>query len=548
MKNGITKNLLTVLVLLCSVQFAFAQTAMDGSSLISYVLLAVVAFVLLGFVLSVADNMLAIEAKQTGADKTGKNLGLFPSMREIFRPKIAPYADRENVQVFNQGFDIMLEGVAEEEVIANPTVNTFAVRPPDFIGISPIPKVTVEVGDNVNAGDVLFFDKKNERIKYCAPVSGEIMAINRGEKRSISEVVILADKAVQHKTFGPFDFANGDRSELVDYLLESGVWPMIRQRPFNTVADPNDVPRDIYISTFDSAPLAPNLNLVVDGRETAFQRGLDVLKRLTSGTVHLGLSAYKDQQPHTAFTEATGVEKHWFYGPHPAGNVGVQIHNTNPLGPNDKIWTMGVQEVCTLGALFTEGRFNAERVVALTGDELNSRHYVRTYLGASIGDLINDKLDRPEDELRVISGDVLSGAKTSTKSYLGFHDDQITVIEEGDYYEPFGWLLPISPRPSVSGSLPNKLIPNFRYDANTNTHGEKRAFVVTGTYERMLPMDILVQPLMKAILVNDFERMEGLGAYELVEEDVALAEFACTSKQPLQQILRNGLEIMREQS
>jgi Na+-transporting NADH:ubiquinone oxidoreductase subunit A len=245
------------------------------------------------------------------------------------------------------------------------------------------------------------------------------------------------------------------------------------------------------------------------------------------------------------FTEAKGVEHRWFSGKHPAGNVGVHIHHTEPILRGDKVWTLGVQDVITLGRLFTEKRFNTERVVAVAGAELKAPKYVKTYLGAKVGDLVKDNL--ANDHVRYISGDVLSGEKKNEEQFLNVYDDQLTVVEEGDYFEMFGWLLPIKARPSVSRTFPNFLFPNLTFKADTNTHGEKRAFVVTGQYEAYLPMDIYLQHLMKNIIINDLERIEGLGIYELVEEDVALCEFTCTSKQPLQQILREGLDMMREQ-
>ena len=319
---------------------------------------------------------------------------------------------------------------------------------------------------------------------------------------------------------------------------------MIKQRPFGTIADPVDTPKGIFISTFDSAPLAPDQDFIVTGQGTAFQKGLDVLKRLTSGAVHLGLNARRDNAPSAVFTEAKGVEKHWFHGKHPAGNVGVQIHHISPIAGNDKVWTLGVQEVISIGRLFLDKKFDASRVIALTGAELESPAYVRTYLGANIGDLLGSTV---KEGVRFVSGDVLSGKQKRKEEFLDYGDDQVTTLREGNEYDMFGWLLPGGARPSTSKTFLSGLM-DISYVAETNTHGEKRAFVVTGQYEKVLPMDIYPQHLMKAILVNDFERMEGLGINELLEEDVALCEFACTSKQPLQQILRQGLEVMREQA
>lgn len=544
MKNGITKS--TILLSFLSIaQIASAQTGGEGESniLLLAIMLAVVV-VAFFLIIQVADNLMRIEAKNQGADGNDSNYSIFPAWSEIVRPKMADYAIDKNVTVLKAGHDILLEGQAEKwDTAVN--ANTFAVQPPNFLGISPIPKMEVAVGDSVVAGQVLFFDKKAPAIKHVAPVSGEIIAINRGQKRSIAEVVILADKEQQYGTYPDFDIINSSREELVDYLMEGGAWPFIRQRPFNTIPDPAVVPANIFISTFDTAPLAPDLNKVVEGKGEAFQAGLDILRKLTSGKVHLGLNAGADEMPSAIFTEATGVEKHWFHGKHPAGNVGIQIHHIAPVDTNRIAWTLDVQAVITLGNIFVEKRFNAERVVVLTGAELHEPKYITTKIGANIGDLLANNLK--DGNNRIVSGDVLSGTQKTTAGFLNAFDDQVTVLEEGDYYEPFGWLLPLSPRPTISSTYPNGFFPDLRFKADTNTHGEKRAFVVTGQYESVLPMDMYPQQLMKAILINDFERMEGLGIYELVEEDIALAEFACTSKQPLQKILRDGLNFMIEQ-
>lgn len=451
-----------------------------------------------------------------------------------------------SVVKLKKGFDILLKGEAAPEVREATDARTFAIQPGNFAGVSPIPKLFVEAGQEVKAGDPLFFDKGQPDVKYASPVSGEVVAINRGAKRAIAEIVILADKEIKYREIPAFDYEKSSREELVRFLMEYGAWPHIRQRPFNVLADVGDTPVNIFISTFDTAPLAPDLNLAVEGRGEAFQAGLNVLNRLTSGKVYLGLDARSGKTPSNVFTQAANVEKRWFNGKHPAGNVGVQIHHVAPIGANDKVWTLGVQDVITLGALFSERRYNASRIVALTGAELNQPHYVRTYLGAKFDELIKGNLK--QDHVRFISGDILSGEGKSADSYLNFHDDQVTVAKEGDYYEPFGWITPSRMRPTVSKTFFNFLAPSRRFEADTNTHGEKRAFVVTGQYDELLPMDIYPQHLMKAIITNDYEQIEGLGIYELVEEDVALCEFACTSKQPLQQILRQGLDLMHEQA
>lgn len=546
MKNQIFKVLSTMTILLAAMPLMAQGAGSTGSTLVITLIAAVVLLLVLGVVVRVADSLLAIEAKQSGIDEKGVNFTVLPSLTELLGTgRKVEVAGNHQAHVAQRGFDLLLKGEAAGAVKEASAVTRFAVQPPNFIGIKPIPKMLVEEGQVVKAGDPLFFDKASPDILYVAPVSGEVIAVNRGEKRSIIEVVILADREMKYRDLGGFDLESGNREALVQHLLASGAWPLIRQRPYNVIADPRDTPRDIFISTFDTGPMAPDLNVVVEGREAAFQRGLDALNRLTDGKVYLGLDGRGKATPAKAYTEAKGVEKHYFKGKHPIGNVGVQIHHISPIGSSDKVWTLGVQEVITLGALFTESRYNTERVVALTGAELNEPKYVRTHLGASLKELLSGNTG--EGKLRIISGDVLSGEQKAEDSYLNFYDDQVSVVLEGDYYEPFGWLLPLSPRPSISKTFPYTFFPNYKFRADTNTHGEKRAFVVTGQYEEVLPMDILPQHLMKAIMANDFERMEGLGIYELVEEDIAICEFVCTSKQPLQAILREGLDTMREQ-
>ncbi len=547
MKHGIIRSaLLAAMMGLATVASAQASQSQSANYLV-YILLAIAVLVFFALIVQVSDNLMAIEAREIGVAEPDHTFSVFPSWGEWFPGKKPDYVPAGRIVSLKRGFDINLEGGPKRQIDESKKPRTYGIQPGNFLGIMPIPKMLVEVGDEVKAGDPLFFDKKYPEIKFCAPVSGEVIEINRGDKRAITEVVILADKEFKYRSYAPFDLKTGSREDLVAYLVDSGFWPMLRQRPFNVLADPGEVPRDIFITTFDSAPLAPDLGVAVEGRSDAFQAGLDTLAKLTSGKVYLGLDARGEKPPSSVFLEATGVEKYWFKGPHPSGNVGVQMHHIHALALRDKAWTLDVQAVITLGTLMLDQRFDTERVVALTGAELKHPRYVRTHIGAKLSDLLAGNITE-EDHVRIISGDVLSGHKKEADQYLDFYDDQVTVIQEGDYFEMFGWLLPLKPRPSISRTFPNFLFPKMTFEGDTNTHGEKRAFVVTDDYERVLPMDIYPQQLMKSILINDFERMEGLGIHELVEEDVALCEFVCVSKQPVQQILRRGLDTIREQS
>lgn len=483
-----------------------------------------------------------IQAMRAG-EKDLSRYSIFPQISHWFSHKPKSYVGNAPVIKLTKGHDLALNGEPAENIINKP-VTRFAINASDFRGIAPIPKVIVEPGNEVKAGDPLFFDKHNTAVLFAAPVSGEVIEVNRGEKRAITTIVILADKEIKYKSFLPFDLSSATREQIVKYMCDGGVWPMIIERPFGTIASLEHVPDNIFITTFDSAPLAPNANFVIGGKESEFQKGLDVLSRLTGGKVHLGLNAKADSAPSKAFTQAQGVEKHWFEGKHPAGNVGVQIHHIAPIKKGGRVWTLGVQEVISIGALFLRARHEADRVIALGGTGLKDSGYIKSYVGASIGDLSQGLLN---DNSRIISGDVLSGKQETANGFLHFHDDQVSSIEEGNKEVMFGWAIPRI-MPSASGVFPNKIFGDVKFDANTNTNGEKRAFVMTGQYEDVLPMNIFPQALMKAILTKDVERMEGLGIQELAEEDIAICEFACTSKQPLQAMLREGLDMLKAES
>lgn len=439
----------------------------------------------------------------------------------------------------SRGFDIKLLGKPTPEHLDVPQPRLFALKPTDVVGIGPIPKLLVELGSRVLSGEPLFFDKGDPRVRFSSPVSGEVVEIRRGAKRAITEVVISADAEQEFNAFDRLDLATSSREAVVGLLLESGAWGLLKQRPFNTVADPDATPRDIFISCFDTAPLAPDHNILIKGKEAAFQNGLRVLAKLTSGDVHLGVGPDSSD----VFTKAEGVKTASFSGPHPAGNVGIQIHHVAPINKGDVVWTLKPQDVAIIGKLFSEGVFDAERTVALTGSETDRTGYFNTRIGASVDTLLSGRLKN--DRVRCISGNPLTGTQIAKDGFLGLYDDQITVIETGDRPEFLGWLVPSYKRPSLSRTFLSFLRPNKQYHVNTNNHGEERAYVMTNQYESVVPMDLYPQHLIKSILYSDFEQMEGLGIYEVVEEDLALCEFVCTSKQPVQQILRAGLDLVR---
>lgn len=536
---------LASLLILSSTMLNAQSTSNSDGDLMLYSVITVSVILVLWALSSVASSLMKNEAAKYGIDPETTNMGITPGISDLFTAKRPSFTKEGSYKSFAKGYNIKLKGDAKLEV-TQASVDRYGVRPADFRGMSPIPKVEVEVGQDVQAGDILFYDKKRPETKYVSPVSGEIIEINRGEKRSIANIIILADKKNSFKKFDVPSLDQCDRATLIAFMAESGLLACINERPFDVVPSIDSVPDNVFISTFDTAPLAPDSKMLIAGREIAFQKGIDVLAKLTKGKVHLGLDGRASSSSDNVFALMSNVEKHWFAGAHPAGNVGIHIHHTAPIKVNSKVWTLEVQDVATIGDMFLSHEYHADRVVALVGNEISNPSYIKTYKGASISDLLkNQKIG---ENARFIDGDVLSGKQCDIGGFISDKTDQVTVISEGNDFEMFGWLVPINPRPSISGTFPNFLYPNFKFEANTNMHGENRAFVETGQYESMLPMDIYPQHLMKAIMAQDIERMEGLGLTELSEEDVALCEFVCTSKTPVQSIVRKGLDMLEEQS
>ena len=434
----------------------------------------------------------------------------------------------------SKGLDIRLQGEATMQLADAPMASEYAVSPLDFEGLTP--KMLVKVGDTVEAGTPLFFDKKHPEILFTSPVSGTVAAVNRGEKRRILSVVVTADKEVSYKKYPVLDLASASREQIVELLLESGLWTMFVQRPYGVIASPSDMPKAIFVSAFDSAPLATDYRFALSEDHDALQKGFEVLGHLTEGKVHLSYDAY-GRAP-----QFNGVELHAFQGKHPAGNVGVQIHHIDPVNKGEKVWTLNIQDVAILGRLFLTGKVDMSRVIAVAGSCVAEPMYYRVIAGASIPSILNGKLSN--EHARVISGNVLTGRNVGKEGFLGVNANQITVIPEGDEYELLGWAMPRLQKFSVSRSYFSWLFPSRKYNLDTNLNGGERAFVMNDLYEKYLPMDVYPVHLIKACLANDLDKMENLGIYEVVEEDLALCEFVCPSKIEIQQILRNGINSM----
>jgi Na+-transporting NADH:ubiquinone oxidoreductase subunit A len=444
------------------------------------------------------------------------------------------------VYKIKKGLDIKLLGEAEKTIV-DLNAKRYAIKPPDFIGC--FPKMLVKEGDKVKTGSPVFFDKYRDNILFTSPVSGTVLEIKRGAKRKLLEVVIEKGGTEDFVDFGAGNVESLDRDALIDKMLKSGVWPVVRQRPYSTIADPKDSPKAIFVSAFDTAPLAPDFDLIAHGQGEAFQTGLDVLARLTEGKVHLNIDA--DNTVSKVFLNSGNVQINRFSGPHPASNVSVHANRIDPINKGEVIWYLGTQEVLTIGRLFLTGKFDAERIIALTGSEVKSPRYYKTRIGARITNMVSDNVN--PGNLRYISGNVLTGEKIERDGFVCFYDSVVTVIPEGDYYEFFGWILPGINKFSLSGTYPAKLFPKRKYRLDTNLHGGERAFVMTGQLEKVFPFDIYPMQLIKAILVEDIDLMENLGIYEIEEEDFALCEVIDTSKTNIQEIVRKGLDLMRQE-
>jgi Na+-transporting NADH:ubiquinone oxidoreductase subunit A len=443
-----------------------------------------------------------------------------------------------------RGYDIPLVGEAEKRLEQAPFSDLFAVKPADFPAI--MPKLVVEPGDEVLAGQALFYDKERPNIRFPSPVSGEVTEIVRGEKRRILEIRLLPDRETRYVGFPTVAVERLDRASVIQRLLDSNCWQYLRQRPFSIIADPVDVPKGIFVSGFDSAPLAPDWRFALSEEREALQTGLRALRVLANDKLYLGICDKGFGLSEADVGDAVPAENIYrFRGPHPAGNVGIQIHHIDPIQPGEKVWTVNVQDVVIIGRLFREGRFRPERVIALTGSCVSAPRYLRVWTGQRMGDILQGQLN--SEHCRIIQGNVLTGKTSSAEDFLSFYTNHITVIPEGDKPEFLGWLLPGFHKFSLSRTYFSWLWPKRRYQIDTNTHGEERAFVMSGEYERVLPMNILPTYLLKAIMARDVERMEQLGIYEIAEEDLALCEFVCTSKIPVQRIVAEGLEYMRKE-
>ena len=435
-----------------------------------------------------------------------------------------------------KGLDLPINGEAAQTTKKVIVPDVVAVKPTDFRGL--VPKLLVREGDKVLAGTPVLADKMSQNILFASPVSGTIAEVVRGEKRKLLEVRIKADAKQEYVDYGVKKVADMTAEQIKTALLESGLWPAITQRPYGIVANPETKPKAIFVSAFTTAPLAADSEFALGADFEHIQTAVKALAKLTDGGVHVSVNSAS-----SAFSKLQGVTLHTFEGKHPAGNVGVQIHHIAPIQKGETVWTVSLVMLAAIGKLFNTGKYDVRRKVAVTGPKVNGPAYVEAYPGISLKDL-KDFYNASEN-LRYISGDVLTGTNVGAEGFLGFFDNQVTILEEGDKYELLGWAKPVRcSQFSASRTYFSWLTPNKKYDMDTNLHGGPRAFVMNDLYSKVLPMDLYPVYLLKACLANDIDKMEKFGIYEVIEEDLALCEYVCPSKIYIQQIITDGIALM----
>ena len=437
-----------------------------------------------------------------------------------------------------KGFNLNLEGEADKILVDINPSKTFALKPDDFFATTP--KLLVKEGEKVEKGTPLFFAKENPRIHFVSPVSGEVTAVVRGAKRKILEVVITddgANKSVKHDIPALNDL---DAEQTKEVLLKAGAWPFITQRPYGTIARPEDTPKAIFVSTYTTAPLDVDYDFLLKNNKAEFQKGIDVLAKLSENVTVTADASFKGFFEKVTNADVVGVS-----GMHPAGNVGVQIHHLNPINAGERVWVVNPEDVVNIGALFATGEFSAQRTVAVVGSSVKNPQYYKATIGASIPALMETVKVEDEGQKRYINGDVLSGTATSPEGYLSYYNNVFSIIPEGNEYRMFGWLPFVDNNiPSMSKTSLSWLFGKRKAKVNTNLNGEERALVVTGEMEQVLPMDIYPMQLIKACMIEDVERMEALGIYEVVPQDFALVDYSSTSKLEAQEIIQQGIELM----
>ncbi len=438
-----------------------------------------------------------------------------------------------------KGLDLPINGTAAQNTKKVIVPDVVAVKPTDFRGL--VPKLLVREGDKVLAGTPVLADKMSQNILFASPVSGTVAEVVRGEKRKLLEVRIKADADQEYVDFGVKKVSALSAEQIKEALLASGLWPAITQRPYGIIANPETKPKAIFVSAFSTAPLAANLEYALNDQLANLQTAVDALAKLAGCKVHVCVNEANASA--TQFGKLQNVVLHTVSGKHPAGNVGVQIHHISPIQKGELVWTVSPVMLAAIGKLFNTGKYDVRRKIAVTGPKAINPAYVEGYPGISMKDV--KEFYNASENLRYISGDVLTGANVGAEGFIGFFDNQITILEEGNKYELLGWAKPFRTSLfSASRTYFSWLTPNKKYDMDTNLHGGPRAFVVNDVYGKVLPMDLYPVYLLKACLANDIDNMEKFGIYEVIEEDLALCEYVCPSKIYIQQIITDGIALM----
>ena len=446
-----------------------------------------------------------------------------------------------NVIKLRQGLDIKLAGGAEKRLFALSKSGRYALQPADFPGVTP--RVVVKEGDTVRAGDALFQNKACPEVKFASPVGGTVTAIMRGERRKVLYVEVTADGKQEAADFGKKDVSALDGHAVVSAMLEAGLFGFITQLPYAVSANPQTQPKAIFVSALRDKPLAADFEYELEGQEESFQTGLTALSKIAR--TRLGIGA---KQTADALVNARDVEVNVFDGPCPAGNVGVQVNHIDPVNKGEVVWTVDPTVVLFIGRLFLTGRVDMTRRVAFVGSEVEAPAYTDMIVGQELAGLLDHGV-RTDRKVRAINGNVLTGKPTSRDGFLGAYSSEITVIPEGDDADELaGWIMPRLKQFSVSRSYFSWLRRGVEYVLDARVKGGERHIIMSGEYDRMLPMDIYAEFLIKAILAGDIDKMEQLGIYEVAPEDFALAEFVDSSKLELQRIVREGLDLLRKEN
>ena len=444
-----------------------------------------------------------------------------------------------NVIKLRKGLTINLQGKAENKRIQLKSNGNYALVPDDFEGVTP--KVVVKEGDKVKAGDALFVNKQYPEVKFASPVSGTVREVVRGERRKVLCVRVEADAQQEFTDFGKKDVSKMDGKAVIDALLEAGIFGYINQLPYAVSTNPSQMPKSIFVSALRDKPLAADFEFEIKGQEGDFQTGLTALSKIAKTYLGCGV--------HSSFENYQDVEVNVFDGKCPAGNVGVQVNHLDPVNKGEVVWTIGDPTVVLfIGRLFNTGKVDLKRTIALCGSEINQPAYVDMLVGEELSTLLSNSYDA-DKSVRIINGNVLTGKPTTKDGFLGAHTSEITVIPEGnDADEMLGWILPRFKQFSVNRSYFSWLCGKKQYALDARVKGGERHMIMSGEYDKVLPMDIYGEYLIKAIITGDIDRQEALGIYEVSPEDFALAEFVDSSKLELQRIVREGLNILRKEN